>query len=223
MRRHRAFHDRLLFRPARRGRAAIWPRRSGSASCCAAAALRGGSMSASRANCAPAAAFRSKAPCSASTRDCGSGIALSTRPMARPSPGSTSAGIWRKRPLSAEERGALGGRLATWEGPAAEARPEPKSTDGFIPTARGRVKPGDLDADGHFGLAAIVHRFTDACIQAGSAIGMDAEYMEKNRRGFSTFELGLRIEGALAARRALPGRDRHRASRQFVAAPRPSS
>jgi len=100
-------------------------------------------------------------------------------------------------PLSGEERGALDGRLATWEGPAAEIRAEPKSTEGFIPTARGRVRPADLDSAGHFGLAAIVHRFTDACIQAGSAIGMDSEYMEKSRRGFSTFELALRIGGAL--------------------------
>ena len=100
-------------------------------------------------------------------------------------------------PLSGEERGALDGRLATWEGPVAEIRPEPKSTEGFIPTARGRVRPADLDSAGHFGLAAIVHRFTDACIQAGSAIGMDSEYMEKSRRGFSTFELALRIESAL--------------------------
>ena len=100
-------------------------------------------------------------------------------------------------PLSGEERGALAGRLATWEGPVAEIRAEPKSTEGFIPTARGRVRPADLDSAGHFGLAAIVHRFTDACIQAGSAIGMDSEYMEKSRRGFSTFELALRIGGAL--------------------------
>ena len=100
-------------------------------------------------------------------------------------------------PLSGEERGALDGRLATWEGPVAEIRAEPKSTEGFIPTARGRVRPADLDSVGHFGLAAIVHRFTDACIQAGSAIGMDSEYMEKSRRGFSTFELALRIGGAL--------------------------
>ncbi len=100
-------------------------------------------------------------------------------------------------PLSGEERGALAGRLATWEGPVAEIRPEPKSTEGFIPTARGRIRPADLDSAGHFGLAAIVHRFTDACIQAGSAIGMDSEYMEKSRRGFSTFELALRIGGAL--------------------------
>ena len=100
-------------------------------------------------------------------------------------------------PLSGEERRALDGRLATWEGPVAEIRAEPKSTEGFIPTARGRVRPGDVDATGHFGIAAIVHRFTDACIQAGSAIGMDSEYMEKSRRGFSTFELALRIGGAL--------------------------
>jgi acyl-CoA thioesterase FadM len=64
-------------------------------------------------------------------------------------------------PLSAEERRTLGGRLAVWEGPAAEARPEPKGTAGFVPTARGRVRPADLDARGHFGLAAMVHRFTD--------------------------------------------------------------
>jgi len=100
-------------------------------------------------------------------------------------------------PLSGEERGALDGRLATWEGPVAEIRAEPKSTEGFIPTARGRIRPADLDSAGHFGLAAIVHRFTDACIQAGSAIGMDSEYMEKSRRGFSTFELALLIGGAL--------------------------
>ncbi|MBV8492196.1 MAG: hypothetical protein JO162_01810 [Alphaproteobacteria bacterium] len=100
-------------------------------------------------------------------------------------------------PLSAEERRAIGARLARWEGPAMEARAEPKSTAGFIPTARGRVRHGDLDSRGHFGLAAMVHRFTDSCIQAGSAIGMDAEFIEKSRRGFSTFELGLRISGVL--------------------------
>ena len=42
-----------------------------------------------------------------------------------------------------------------------------------------------------------MHRFTDACVQAGAAIGMDAEFLEKNRRGLSTFELSLRLTGAL--------------------------
>jgi len=89
-------------------------------------------------------------------------------------------------------------RLGVWEGPAAEPRPEPATTAGFIPTARGRVKPTDLDADGRFALAAIVHRLTDSCLQCGAAIGMDAAFLETNRRGFSTFELALRISGALA-------------------------
>ena len=101
-------------------------------------------------------------------------------------------------PLSAERQQSIGARLAVWEGPAAEARSEPKSHAGFVPTARGRVKPGDLDANGRFSLAGIVHRFTDSCIQAGAAIGMDAEFMERERRGFSTFELQLQLSESLA-------------------------
>jgi len=102
------------------------------------------------------------------------------------------------RALSPKQQSTIAGRLAVWEGPAAEPRPEPANTAGFIPTARGRVKPKDLDAEGRFALAAIVHRLTDACLQTGAAIGMDAAFLEANRRGFSTFELALRISGALA-------------------------
>src|SRR6266700_5457217 len=80
--------------------------------------------------------------------------------------------------LSPKRRSAIAGRLGIWDGPAAEPRPEPASTGGFIPTARGRVKATDLDADGRFALAAIVHRLTDACLQSGSAIGMDAQFLE---------------------------------------------
>jgi acyl-CoA thioesterase FadM len=100
--------------------------------------------------------------------------------------------------LSPERQSAIAGQLGVWEGPAAEPRPEPATTAGFIPTARGRVKPADLDAEGRFALAAVVHRLTDSCLQAAAAIGMDAAFLEANRRGFSTFELALRISGALA-------------------------
>ncbi|HKS89665.1 MAG TPA: thioesterase family protein [Stellaceae bacterium] len=100
--------------------------------------------------------------------------------------------------LSPERQAALAGRLAAWKGPAIEDRAEPGGEAGFIPTARGRVKPGDLDAEGRFGLAAIVHRLTDACLQAAAAIGMDAQFLERERRGFSTFELALTLAGALA-------------------------
>ncbi len=94
-------------------------------------------------------------------------------------------------------RGAISGRLADWNGPATEVRPEPVTTTGFIPTARGRVKTNDVDAAGHFALGAMVHRFSNASGQLGAAIGMDAEVMQQQRRGFSTFELILRMTGAL--------------------------
>src|ERR1700686_3963201 len=66
--------------------------------------------------------------------------------------------------LSPAQLSAIAARLAVWEGPAAGEPPEPASNAGFIPTARGRVKPGDLDAEGRFGIAAIVHRLTDSCL-----------------------------------------------------------
>jgi acyl-CoA thioesterase FadM len=110
------------------------------------------------------------------------------------------AETWELPPgaLPAERRLAIAGQLAAWEGPAPEPRPEPPDTAMFIPTARGRVKPGDVSSDGRFGLAAIVHRFTDACVQAGAAIGMDTEFLVASRRGLSTFEMGLRVSGALS-------------------------
>ena len=101
-------------------------------------------------------------------------------------------------PLTSQQRGAIGARLAVWNGPAAESRADPATTDGFIPTARGRVKPDDVDAAGHFALGAIVHRFSNASGQLGAAIGMDSAFMQQHRRGFSTFELILLISGALS-------------------------
>jgi acyl-CoA thioesterase FadM len=100
-------------------------------------------------------------------------------------------------PLTSQQRNAIESRLATWNGPAAEPRAEPATTAGFIPTARGRVKPGDVDAAGHFALGAIVHRFSNASGQFGASIGMDSAYMQQQRRGFSTFELILQTSGAL--------------------------
>jgi acyl-CoA thioesterase FadM len=89
-------------------------------------------------------------------------------------------------------------RLAAWDGPEFEARPEPKNTAGLTATAQGRVKPGDVDEFGRFGLVGIVHRFTDSSVQSGAAIGLTADFIKTGRRGFSTFELRLRITGALA-------------------------
>ena len=95
--------------------------------------------------------------------------------------------------LSQARRGAIAQRLAAWEGPAIERRPEPPAMTGAIASARGLVKPADLDEFGRFAVAAFVHRFTDALLQATAAIGMTSEYQKAQRRGFSTFELALRI------------------------------
>ncbi|MGD9617965.1 MAG: acyl-CoA thioesterase [Alphaproteobacteria bacterium] len=101
-------------------------------------------------------------------------------------------------PLSRARQDAIAARLAVWEGPPVEDRPDPPSRAGSIATARGRIKPGDLDADGRLSPAAIVHRFTDATVQTGAAIGMDAEFVATHRRGMSTFELVLQLAGSLS-------------------------
>ncbi len=100
-------------------------------------------------------------------------------------------------PLTSRQRGTIARRLAGWGGPLPEQRPEPAPFAGLMPTARGRVKPGDLDAAGRFSLSAMVHRFSNSSAQLGAAIGMNAEVMHQQRRGFSTFELILRIAAPL--------------------------
>jgi acyl-CoA thioester hydrolase len=100
-------------------------------------------------------------------------------------------------PVPSALAAALAGRLAEWQGPAIALRPEPAGSAGFIVSARGRAMPADLDDSGLFSLGAFVHRFTDACLQAAAAIGMDAAYMHSERRGYSTFELMLAIRGML--------------------------
>jgi acyl-CoA thioesterase FadM len=98
--------------------------------------------------------------------------------------------------LPAALRAGLAPHLAEWPGPAVEHRPEPPA-GGAVATARGRVRPGDLDEFGGFGLGALVDRFTDGCIQGLAAVGMHQAYNRAERRGYSTFELALTIAGAL--------------------------
>jgi acyl-CoA thioesterase FadM len=96
-------------------------------------------------------------------------------------------------PMPSEIRDTIGRSLVAWAGPAAERRSEPATTQGFIVTVRDRVKPADLDGEGNFALAAFVHRFTAGCIQALAAIGATADYLHRERRGYSTFELALQV------------------------------
>ncbi|MGA7863762.1 MAG: thioesterase family protein [Stellaceae bacterium] len=99
-------------------------------------------------------------------------------------------------PLPRNLREAIGGRLLVWPGPAVERRPEPATLQQFIPTVRDRIKPMDLDSSGRLALSAFVHRFTAASIQALAAIGATSSYMKTERRGYSTFELALRVTGS---------------------------
>ena len=86
--------------------------------------------------------------------------------------------------------------LGDWNGPDRETRDDPTDLR-TVPTARGRVKTADVDANGHFSLGGIIHRFSNSSGQFGCAIGFDGNYMHKNRRGFSTFELILVQTAAL--------------------------
>ena len=80
-----------------------------------------------------------------------------------------------------------------WDGPEFPPRSEPTSLVGLIPSMAGRVQPGDLDEFGRMGLSGLVHKFSDAAVQFGGAIGLTADYIKTARRSFSAFELRLRI------------------------------
>jgi acyl-CoA thioesterase FadM len=82
---------------------------------------------------------------------------------------------------------------AGWDGPDFPPRPEPKNLAGLIPSMAGRVEPDDLDEFGRMGLCGMVHKFSDAAVQFGAAIGLTADYIKTARRSFSAFELRLRI------------------------------
>jgi acyl-CoA thioesterase FadM len=88
-------------------------------------------------------------------------------------------------------------RIGTWNGPEFEPRTEPSDISGLTPSARGRVKRDDLDEFGRLGLAGFFHKLTDSSVQTGAAIGLTADFIKTGRRGFSTFELRLKISDTL--------------------------
>ena len=88
-------------------------------------------------------------------------------------------------------------RIAAWGGPEFETRTDPQDLSKLLPTAAGRIQPGDLDEFGRMGLCAMVHKFTDASIQSGAAIGLTADYIKTARRAYSTFEFRVRVSGSL--------------------------
>ena len=99
-----------------------------------------------------------------------------------------------RRALSQACKPAQRERLAhlavAWPGPQAPDPPEPRTAHGR-PTARDRVRPWEIGEDGAMSLPAHVHRFSAAGMQMLAAVGMTADYMHEQRRGFSTFALDL--------------------------------
>jgi len=89
------------------------------------------------------------------------------------------------------------GRIAAWDGPEFEVRADPKDLSRLIPTSAGRVQSGDLDEFGRMGICGTVHKFTDSSVQIGAAVGLTADYIKTGRRGFSTFEFRVRVNGSL--------------------------
>jgi len=98
--------------------------------------------------------------------------------------------------LSPAERRQLDARRVTWDGAPCEHRPQPVALDGFRDSARDVIKPAEMDGAGRVGLAAYIHRFSAANGHAIAAFGMTPGYMQRERRGFSTFEFQFALTGA---------------------------
>lgn len=88
----------------------------------------------------------------------------------------------------------LEARTVAWPGPEVPETVALATRVGAL-TARDRVKPRELGESGTMALAAHVHRFSGAGMQFLSSIGMTGDYMQQNRRGFSTLALDLRLMG----------------------------
>jgi len=112
--------------------------------------------------------------------------------------GETVSWVMESLPLAVaatpQVRAKLEARMVAWPGP--EVPTAASATKRGLLTARDRVKPRELDESGGMALAAHVHRFSAAGMQFLSSIGMTGDYMQQNRRGFSTLALDLRLTGA---------------------------
>ncbi|HKX09531.1 MAG TPA: thioesterase family protein [Stellaceae bacterium] len=96
--------------------------------------------------------------------------------------------------LSTRDREALRAHAVTWETGKEDPGFGDDATEGWITSARDRVRPPEIDTTGHLGLAGYVHRSSIGCIQLLTAMGLSPDYLRQFRRGFSTFEIKLRLD-----------------------------
>ena len=97
--------------------------------------------------------------------------------------------------LSAAEHAVLETHRVSWESATEDPGFADDTAEGLMVTARDRVRPAELDSTGHLGLAGYVHRSSIGCIQLLTAMGLSSDYLREFRRGFSTFEMTLSLEG----------------------------
>ena len=100
-------------------------------------------------------------------------------------------------PLTAEARRAAEAHRVDWQEPAAEQRPRPQSTEGFVDGSLDTVKPSEMSALGRSALAHYIHRFSASGGHLMATFGMTPAYMRTEVRGLSTFEFQLAIAGPL--------------------------
>ena len=101
--------------------------------------------------------------------------------------------------LTPAQRRAAEARRVTWDAPAREPRPRPKTLDGFMASTRDAVKADEVDAAGRLLLPAAIHRFSAANGHVLAAFGLSPRYMREHDRGFSTFEFQLGFEAGVRA------------------------
>lgn len=64
---------------------------------------------------------------------------------------------------------------------------------GALPSLRDRVKSWEIDESGRLSLIGHVRRFSTAVTHVMNAVGMSADYIASERRGFATFESRLAL------------------------------
>jgi acyl-CoA thioesterase FadM len=101
--------------------------------------------------------------------------------------------------LQAEQRRKAEAHRVVWDGPKREIRPGPRGLDGFQDSWRDSVRPWEIDTTGGSSLIHYIHRFAGANGHATAVFGLTPAFYRDERRGFSTFEFQLAVEGEARA------------------------
>ncbi len=104
-----------------------------------------------------------------------------------------------RAPLAADNRKKAEARRVTWDGPKREPRSQPRGLEGFQDACRDTVRPWEIDTSGGAALSHYIHRFSTSNAHVGAYFGLTPAFYREQRRGFSTFEFHLTLDGSLRA------------------------